>query len=217
VDVSSSGSISGLKSWSCWLPWAYASRLKNWALGTAACEYTLLGGKLTISEHWNPSLSPGDTGGIPGEGGVSSGVGCLCRSGECAPISSHLWDVSWYFVVRRYQGRHRSVMFWRSIAGCLSISAFTFLCQRNSTPCFFYSQTSAHGFLIRYRVSSIVVCQNPPLAMLAIFQARRMSDCPSCTLPPCLAVVAGMLKAYKILVPAWNNEIWLLPHPYTPP
>jgi len=53
------------------------------------------------------------------------------------------------------------------------------------------------------------------LSILAIFNARRMSDCSSCTRPPCLAIVADMLKTYKTLVDASNNEIRLLPLPYT--
>jgi hypothetical protein len=40
------------------------------------------------------------------------------------------------------------------------------------------------------------------LVILAILKARRMSDCFSCTRPPCLAIVADMLKTYKTLVAA---------------
>jgi len=42
----------------------------------------------------------------------------------------------------------------------------------------------AQGFLIDCCVSSIVVCKNPPLAIVAIFKARRMSDCSSWSWPP---------------------------------
>jgi len=52
-------------------------------------------------------------------------------------------------------------------------------------------------FLIGNSVSCIAPCDNPPLAILAIFKARYMSDCSSCTWPPCLAIVADMLKTYK--------------------
>jgi hypothetical protein len=38
----------------------------------------------------------------------------------------------------------------------------------------------------------------------------------SCTQPPCLAIVADILKIYKKLVPVSNNEIRLLPQPCTP-
>jgi hypothetical protein len=70
-------------------------------------------------------------------------------------------------------------------------------------------------FLMRYFVSLIVSCEKCSLAIFPIFNARRMSDCSSCTRPPCLAIVAAMLKTYKTLVDASNNEIWLLPLPYT--
>jgi len=68
---------------------------------------------------------------------------------------------------------------------------------------------------VRYFVSSIVAREKPSLAILPIFNARRMLDCSSCTRPPCLAIVADMLKTYKTLVDASNNEIRLLPLPYT--
>jgi hypothetical protein len=85
---------------------------------------------------------------------------------------------------------------------------------RNSTPRFFSSRTSARGFLMRYFVSSVAAREKPSFAIVAIFNARRMSDCSSCTRPPCLAIVADMLKTYKTLVGASNNEIWLLLLPY---
>jgi hypothetical protein len=37
--------------------------------------------------------------------------------------------------------------------------------------------------------------------------SRRMSDCSSCTTPPCLAIVAFMLKTYKALGKASKSEI----------
>jgi len=51
-------------------------------------------------------------------------------------------------------------------------------------------------------VSSIAARENPSLAILAMFKARRMSDCSSGTRPPCLAIVADMLKTSKELVAA---------------
>ena len=101
-----------------------------------------------------------------------------------------------------WQGRQPSVWFSRSIAGCLSIALFTVLFPRNSTPRIFSSWTSAAGFLIMHCVSSIVAHENPPLAILAIFKARRMSDCSGCSRPPCLATVADMLKTYNKSVAA---------------
>jgi len=62
-------------------------------------------------------------------------------------------------------------------------------------------------------VSSIAAREKPSFAILAIFKARRMSDCSSCTRPHCLAIVADMLKTYKTLVATSKNEIPLLPLP----
>jgi hypothetical protein len=53
------------------------------------------------------------------------------------------------------------------------------------------------------------------VAILAILNARGMSDCSRCNRPPCLAIVADMLNTYKPLVDASNNEIRLLPLPFT--
>jgi len=47
-----------------------------------------------------------------------------------------------------------------------------------------------------------------------LFKATHLLDCSCCTWPPCLAIVADMLKTYKKLVAASKNEIWLLPLPY---
>ena len=44
-----------------------------------------------------------------------------------------------------------------------------------------------------------------------------MSYCSSCTRPPCLAIVADMLKTYKTLVAASESENRRLPLPYTLP
>jgi len=77
------------------------------------------------------------------------------------------------------------------------MAAFTFPHPGNSTPRLFSSWTSTQRFLIRNCVSAIAARENPPLAILAIFTARRMSDCYTCTRPPCLAIVADMLKTYK--------------------
>jgi len=49
--------------------------------------------------------------------------------------------------------------------------------------------------------------QRPFFSHLAISQARRMSDCSSCTWPPCLAIVADMLKSYKKFVAASHVRI----------
>jgi len=104
-----------------------------------------------------------------------------------------LHHVCGLFMVPFWHGRQPDVWIWQSIAGCLCIAAFTLLCPGYSTPRFFSSRTLVQGFLIRYFIASIAAREKPSLAILAIFNARRMSDCSSCTRPPCLAIVADML------------------------
>jgi len=151
-------------------------------------------------------MSPGGACGIRGEGGTSPHAG--------APVPLCLQHLCRFFAVHFWQGRHPLVRFSKTIAGCLTIAAFTFVCPGNWTPHFFSSQTSARGFLIRNRDFSIVVHENPPLAILVIFKARCMLDCSSCTRPPCLVIVCAMLKTYNKLVAACKNECQLLPLPY---
>jgi len=113
------------------------------------------------------------------------------------PVPLRLQCVWGFCAVPLWHGRQPSVWFSQSIAGCLPIAAFTLLCRGNSTPRFFSSPTSAQCCLTRNCVSSIAAPENPPVAILAIFKARCMSDCSSCTRPPCLAIVADMFKTYK--------------------
>jgi len=202
VDVSSSVGKSGSKSSSHLQSLAYASRLKHWALGSGVCIYTYPGGTPSISDRWAGSLLLGGTSGVLGGCGVGSGVSCLSRSGGGAPVPLHLQRV-WGFCPMPFgHGRQPSVWFSRSIAGCLSIGALTMLCPGNFTPRFVPTWTSARGVLIMNCVSSIVACQTPPLAILAIFNARCMSDCSSCSRPTCLAIVADMVKTNEKLVAA---------------
>jgi len=217
VYYHSSVIISGSKSVLCWVS---SSSSKNSAQGRAVCKYLYPAGKLMISESWALEVVPvgaGGAGGMQGGCGVGSGVRTLRRAGGGAPVTLRLQRVCGCFAVPFWQGRQLDVWFWRSIAGCLCIAACTLLCPGNSTPGFFSSRTSARGFLIRYFVSSIAAREKPSLAILAIFNARRMLDCSSCTRPPCLAIVADMLQTYKPLVAASDNEIRLLPLPYTLP
>jgi len=116
-----------------------------------------------------------------------------------------------------WQGRHPSMWFWPSVARCLAIAAFTYLCPGNSTSCFLSARTSAWDLLISYCVSSIAVCEHPALAILEIFKARRRLDYSSCTWPPCLTIVVDMLKTYTNLAAASNNEIQQPPTLYTLP
>jgi len=92
-----------------------------------------------------------------------------------------------------------------------------FPCPGNSTPCFFSSRTSAQGCIFGCCILSIVASENRPLAILAIFKARHMSGCSSCTRPPRLAIVVDMLKTYKKLVSASKRKIRRLPQPYMTP
>ena len=201
----------------CWLSWAEASSVKNSAQEGDVGEYAYPAGKWTIWAHCAPELLPVWVGGISGRGGVSSGVGCLRLSGGGAPLPLGLYRVCGFFGMAFRQGRHPAIWFRRSVAGFFSIAAFSCLGPGNSTPRFFSSRTSARGFLNRNCVSSIAVREKPPLAIFATFKARRMSDCSNCTRPPCLAIVADMLKTYKKIVAACNDEIRRLPQPYTLP
>jgi len=202
---------------------ANASRWTSWVVGRETCESAFVAGKLSVCDLWLPGMGPGGAGGVPGgdgvpgRDGVGSGVRCLRRTGGWAPVPLRLQHVWGFLAVPFWQGRQPSVWFWCIIAGWLSIAAITFLCPRNSTPRFLSSLTSARDFLIRYCVSSVAARENPPLAILAISNARCMSDCSSCTRPPCLAIVADMLKTNKKLVAASSNEIQQWPPPYTLP
>jgi len=208
----SSVSISGSKSVSCPVS---SSASKYSSQGRAVWKYVYPASELIISAGWAPEVLPVGVGGVPGEGGVGSGICSLRRAGVGAPVLLRVQLVCGFFAVPFWQGRQPDLWFWRSIAGCLCIAAFTFLGPGNSTPRFFSSRTTARGFFMRYFISSIVAREKPSLAILAIFNARCMSDCSSCTRPTCLAIVADMLKTYKTLVDAFNNEIRLLPLPYT--
>ena len=184
---------------------AHAIRGKIRDLGSGVCIYTYVVAIPSVSELW---LSSDGTGGDSGCGEVPLG--------GVATFPLRLQRVSGFFAMPFWQGRQPSFWFSRTIAGCLSIATFTLLCPGNLTPRFFPSRTSAQGFLISCCVSSIAARENPPLAILAIFKARRMSDCSSCTRPPCLAIVADMLKTSKKLVAActvisgyYLNHTWL--------
>jgi len=74
------------------------------------------------------------------------------------------------------------------------ITACTFLCCGNFTTCFLSYQNLVWVGLIWYRVSSSLVCKIPPVAILAIFKGRHMSDCSRCTQPPCLAIVVASVS-----------------------
>jgi len=189
----------------------YPGHEKNPALGQEVHDYTDPASNLTSWECWALALSPGGAGGVLGRGCIGSGVGCLCRSAGSALGPLRLQHICGFSAVTFWQERYQSRRFWWSIAGCVSITAFTFQCSGYSTRRFFTSRTSVQGYMIRYFGCSLAVHDNPPLAILALFKARPTSDCCSCTRPPCLAIVADMLKTYKKLVAASNNEIQQVP------
>jgi len=194
VDGPSSVSKSGERSLSCMCSLACESWLRNRALGSWVCIYWYPGGTPSVSELWIVSPSSGGAGGVPGPTVAGRGGG--------APVPLCLQWVFGFFAVPFWQGRQLSVWFSRTIAGCLSMGAFILFCPGNITPSFFSSRTSAWGFSNRCCVYSIAARKNPSLAILVIFKARHMSDCSSCTRPPCRAIVADMLITYKILVAA---------------
>jgi len=175
---------------------------------------TYPGGTSSISDISAPWLLPGWAVGAPIAWGVGSALSSQSRSGGVAPVPLCLQRHWGLCAVPFWHETQSSDWFSWSIARCLSITSFTYLCPCHSTPQVFYFGTSAWGLLIRYYVSSIAAHKNPLLASLAIFNARRMSDCSSCAQPLCLAIVADMLKTYKQLVAAFTDLIWQLPQPY---
>jgi len=184
---------------------AHAILGKNGALGSRVYTYTYVGGTPSVSAF---SSSSNGTGGVPARG-------CAHRGGD-APVPLRLLRICAFFAVPLGQQRQLSGWFSRTFPGCLSISAFTLLCPGNLTPHVFSSQTLAQSFLISCCVCSIAAHENPRLAILAIFEARRMSECSSCTRAPCLAIIADRLKPSKILVTTckvrygyYLNHIWL--------
>ena len=90
-----------------------------------------------------PHRPPGGSGGFPGRGDVGSIVGSLCQSGGGAMVPSRPQCGCVFFAVPSCQGRHPSVRFCQSLAGCLYIPDFTLLCAGDITPRFFCSRTSA--------------------------------------------------------------------------
>ena len=150
-----------------------------------------------------------------GTGGVLGWGGARCSAGAPVPLPWHR-DCG-FSAVPLWQEWQLAVWFSQTIAGGLSIGADTSLCAGDSTPRFFLFQSSSWGFLIRCGVSSIAEHETAPLAILAIFKARHMSDFSSCTRSPCLAIAADILKPYLMVVAAfevrcryYHNHIRLL-------
>jgi len=184
--------------------------------GKACMRIRISGGKLTISDGWAPEVLQVGAGGVPGGGGVSAGARTLRRQGEV-----HLFlcvsSVSADSLRRHFGeegGRHLvmtkycRVSLYRSLHLCMP--------RKLNTPLLLFSDLGA-WFL--NEIFRFLYCgaRKAFLGHFGHIHGRRMSDCSSCTRPPCLAIVADMLKTYKTLVNASNNEIGLLPLPYTLP
>jgi len=132
---------------------------------------------------------------------------CSCMSLAC------LWMVCGAIWERKASSvlvltKHCRVSFYRSL--------YLFKLRELNTPLLLFSDLGAR-FIDQVMCFLYHGAQNPSLAILAIFRARRMSDCCSWTRPPCVSIVADMLKTFKESVAASNNEIRLLSEPYTLP
>jgi len=173
--------------------------------------YTYLDGTTSVSEAPAPSLSPVGSGDNAGGSCVGIWFSCPSQSGGGAHVPFRLMSVCGFCAGRFWPGGQMSVGSSQTAAGCLSIAAFPFLSAGNWSPHFFSSWTPARDFSNRIYISHIVVHRKPPLAILAIFNPRCMSECSSCTRPPCVAIVADMLKTEKKLVAPSKNESRLLP------
>jgi len=136
------------------------------------------------------------------------------------PVEVHLCicttSMSWNSVLC-HVGKERShpFDFPQASPGVFPLQLSNFHPQETQLP-----TSPLHGLrpevaFIRYCVSSVAVYENPPLAILAIFKARHMSDSSSWTRPPCLAIVADMLKTHKKLDAACTYQIRQLPLPKT--
>jgi len=207
VHVPLSVNKSGIKSFSRLLSFPSASWLKNWEFQWGVAIYASSGGTSPIYEtgaHW---FSQGGAGGIPDAGAVGSCIRILHQSGWDALVTLHLHHVCGFRGVAMWQERQPSVWFSQTIAGCLSITPVTILSTANWAPWIFSSQTLVWHFMITNWYCSNAVREYPPLAVMAIFEARCMSDCSSCTQTPCLAIVADMLKTFWKLVAASKYEI----------
>jgi len=114
-------------------------------------------------------------------------------------------------------GKHGSPLidFHEPLPGVFLMQPSPFYINETHLPTSSHLRVGCEGVLNMNCASSSAACENPPLAILAIFNTRRMSDYSCCTWHPCLAIVADMLQTYKILVAASQNEIELLPLPYT--
>ena len=142
---------------------------------------------------------------------LSASVGWRCTCSFASPVCLQIvCSAIW---ARKASGRvlmmkHSRVSFYRRL--------HLFMPRKLKTLLLLLTDLGA-GFLIRYCISSIAAHENRSWAILAISKARDNLDCSSCTRPPCLAIVTDMLKTFRKIVAASNNEIRLLPQQYTLP
>jgi len=118
---------------------------------------------------------------------LSASVGWMCTCSSASPACLRI--LCGAILARKAAGRlvltkHCRVSLYRSLH--LSVPRIL------NTPLLLFSDLSA-WFVKRYFVSSIAAREKPSLAILAIFNARRESDCSSCPRPPCLGIVADMM------------------------
>jgi len=142
VVIPSSVRKSGMKWPSSFRSLPNTSWLKYGAFRRGIYIHTYLGGASSFSDISCPSLLPGRRGGardIPGRDGVSLDGG--------AHMPLHLQHVCGFFTMPFWQERQPSVWFLWTIAGCLSIAAFMFLCSENTTPHFFCSGCTQPAYL----------------------------------------------------------------------
>jgi len=143
-------------------------------------------------------------------------VSAVCISWAELHLFHFVWSMSPDFV-RSHCSKEgiRQCYFDEASLRALPLQPPFCLSNGNHTAHFFSSRTLACGFFITYCISCTAARGHPPLAIIAIVNARHISDCSSSTWPPCLAIVADMLKTYKKVVAACNNEIQLVCPPYT--
>jgi hypothetical protein len=163
----------------------YISRCHTFHLGS----WISLNGKLRCRRHFGQRLCQ---------------FWCWCAWSTPQPES--LWILCWPILPRNV-ATHQIFMIHER---CLSIPSLSFLCPQNSANKVICSQTLACGFAIRYCVYAIVESRNTLWAILPGFKTRPMKDCCSDTWPPCLAILADMLKTYQKLVVTSKNEVSLL-------
>jgi hypothetical protein len=166
----------------------YVSWLSHWAMRWGVRIYTYPCGTPSIGNHSIAQLSPGGADGIPGGGGAAWGV--------CSPDTVCLQSVCGFCAMPFSQGREQSIWFHQPLSDFFRSQpspGFTIETQPPTSSLLGLWHT---GVLISCCVSSVVAQETPPLAILAIFKATHILAYSGCTWPPCLALVANLVKTY---------------------